>query len=1256
MKQPRSVLILGLGFFALVAQTLLFRDFLTAFEGSELGVGTFFGSWLLWVGLGAVTGRVASRRLECLTRRFELTVLFYIPAFLLQQYLITQARGLGGVAAYEVYPFGRMFAVSMIANAPVSLVTGLLFTLACRWWERESALPPARVYMLEALGGFLGGIAVTLLLANGVTAESVFWWAALVLVATSAIGWFASDSSREVAPRTADFIPQNLTHLPPLAATIDGCIANDSVDSGRRPRLRASVGSPRFIGCESVTKKSGRSYASGGILLVLLVSMPMIGASGFCGWWSRWNDRSQWSRLLPPQEFLGSFITPQAKYLYGRRGSQFVVMSAGGVSEALPNTEHASEVIALGLSQHPTAQNVLVVGTDSLGICLRLGELPQLGDVVWLHPDPEYPPALLQVLPPQPRAAARRLQVPGDEVRDHLQSHRGRFDLILLNLPDPTTLVLNRYWTREFFDLVKQGLADGGVVCTRVTGAANFMGDERVLLGSSALKTLESVFRHVALKPGDESWLIASDGASLTTAPAELRDRFARIEGAPRLYPPAGLMSLYAPDRIQFQLKEYHEAAASLDTALLVNRDRRPKSLLFGLLLAWRRSTLLSLASHVPILWAGGIWIVVCPIVIYGLLRLVYLLAPRGGHATPISITAAAAFDGRVLVFAAGLVGMSQSIVLMFLYQSRFGSLFLDIGLISSLFMFGSFAGSLVSERLVGRQRSERRLLLPAYLLLNLAFLALVMVVPDNAPRVVYAVLFAGCGVFAGLYFPIGAHRLRAAGQNAAPAGASLEMLDHWGGAAGALLSGWLLLPLLGAWLTLGVAALFVGVNLVPLVVRARPGYLPPDADWFDRLVRPTGYTLLGVAASVLAASQIVAAVRAEQEGQRLYEAAVIMTGSDELVSGSATCEDGRTLSYWSVLGSASADGSFVFDTESLAGGVSGYGGPVVTALYVSRDGILRDLRIIRSRETPAYVESLPDWLDQLPGHNVFEPAELEGIDALTGATITSDAVLESLRQAGPRFASAALGLKSETAAPAPRHRLDRQFVCLSVLLGVAVILRYIPRVWVRRGMLLTALVLTGFVWNLQFCSQQVIGILSSSLPGNWLSGSFLLVLVVPITVMLVGNVYCGYVCPFGAFQELVGDLRPKKLDTDPNKKVWRYGRAVKYVLLTLLVVLFGLTRDYGMLSADPLLTVFSPLGGHWALWFSMSLVVLSFFFRRFWCRNLCPAGAFLALLGGARILRRLIPPTIPGRCDLGVRAAGELDCLLCERCKHAQD
>ncbi|HID23497.1 MAG TPA: hypothetical protein EYP14_14020, partial [Planctomycetaceae bacterium] len=186
-RMVRGTLILGLGFFSLIAQTLLFRDFLTAFEGNELGIGSFFASWLLWVGLGAVGGRWAAQRLSGLTERFALTALLYLPAFALQHELLLSARSLSGVAAYEVFPFGRMFAVSLIVNAPISFTTGLLFTLACRWAASRSpgvkgsegetidaaGLPVARVYILETFGSFIGGLLVTVWLARGLPAERI---------------------------------------------------------------------------------------------------------------------------------------------------------------------------------------------------------------------------------------------------------------------------------------------------------------------------------------------------------------------------------------------------------------------------------------------------------------------------------------------------------------------------------------------------------------------------------------------------------------------------------------------------------------------------------------------------------------------------------------------------------------------------------------------------------------------------------------------------------------------------------------------------------------------------------------------------------------------------------------------------------------------------------------------------------------------------------------------------------------------------
>jgi polyferredoxin len=202
---------------------------------------------------------------------------------------------------------------------------------------------------------------------------------------------------------------------------------------------------------------------------------------------------------------------------------------------------------------------------------------------------------------------------------------------------------------------------------------------------------------------------------------------------------------------------------------------------------------------------------------------------------------------------------------------------------------------------------------------------------------------------------------------------------------------------------------------------------------------------------------------------------------------------------------------------------------------------------------------------------------------------------------------------------------------------------------------LLASLLVMGVLFNLQYSTQHVMALLSLRSPGNWLSGSFVLVFLVPLLVLLFGNVYCGYLCPFGALQELVGDLRPRRWATDPGKQVWRYGRSAKYGLLLLVVVLFALTRDFVVLSADPLITIFSVLRDWWALTLAALVVLLSLVFRRYWCRNLCPAGAFLALLCGVRLLKRFTPPTGPSRCDLGVRAASELDCMCCDRCRHEE-
>jgi hypothetical protein len=126
-----------------------------------------------------------------------------------------------------------------------------------------------------------------------------------------------------------------------------------------------------------------------------------------------------------------------------------------------------------------------------------------------------------------------------------------------------------------------------------------------------------------------------------------------------------------------------------------------------------------------------------------------------------------------------------------------------------------------------------------------------------------------------------------------------------------------------------------------------------------------------------------------------------------------------------------------------------------------------------------------------------------------------------------------------------------------------------------------------------------------------------------------------------------------------------RQARFIKYAVLFVLVIVFFLSRDRTTLAADPLISVFSGRLSLSDIQWSISerqssvLVILaiillgSLFYTRFWCRYLCPAGAFLSLFNKIAILKRILPARKFGRCEFGLTPTDQLDCIYCDRCRH---
>ena len=206
--------------------------------------------------------------------------------------------------------------------------------------------------------------------------------------------------------------------------------------------------------------------------------------------------------------------------------------------------------------------------------------------------------------------------------------------------------------------------------------------------------------------------------------------------------------------------------------------------------------------------------------------------------------------------------------------------------------------------------------------------------------------------------------------------------------------------------------------------------------------------------------------------------------------------------------------------------------------------------------------------------------------------------------------------------------------------------------------MLISTLAVGGFWLNAQYSSDQIASILSLHIPALRFAEPFIFIVGIPLLVIIFGNIYCGYICPFGVAQELLGYLVPQRFKLIPAVKPMRKARFVKYIVLLVLIVVFFLSRNRTTLSADPLISIFNfrsvKSDIHPAiLWIAAAGLIGSVFYTRFWCRYLCPVGGFLAILNKVAILKRYLPAKRFGKCEFGLTASDNMDCIHCDRCRY---
>ena len=133
------------------------------------------------------------------------------------------------------------------------------------------------------------------------------------------------------------------------------------------------------------------------------------------------------------------------------------------------------------------------------------------------------------------------------------------------------------------------------------------------------------------------------------------------------------------------------------------------------------------------------------------------------------------------------------------------------------------------------------------------------------------------------------------------------------------------------------------------------------------------------------------------------------------------------------------------------------------------------------------------------------------------------------------------------------------------------------------------------------------------------------------VGVILIGKLFCSYVCPIGSITEWLGKLGEKfKIRVEMPKMVDRPLRSLKYLIL--FAALY-----YTMTSSELFCKEFDPYFASVNLFSNTDIVLYfaipafvftllgSIFFRLFWCKYLCPLGAisniFLNIIGAVVVI-----------------------------------
>jgi len=733
-----------LGVFSIISQTMLIREFLVVAYGNELILGILFFNWLTGIFLGALFGaKIADRS----TNPLLVLVITILVMSLLLPFALGATRflyALSGTPAGTYIGFIPVSLFSALLIIPLAFFIGLSFPMAARAQMRtkekkgSKTKKIANLYIIEALGFLAGGLLYTFVLAG----------------------------------RVNPFAQVALAVLPPL------------------------------ITCSIMLLRS-KHYVTQAMLLILLTLNFTFLIPGVNNRLDSFTVNKRWQHAAP-LPLVYNLDSRYQNIAVSQLLDQNNLYLNTRFTAAFPDPEENRILAAHLYCQHPGPKEILVMGDALTG----LGEYLLKYDirrVVSLEFDPMVMHTILKFMPQAGMAIFKDprfdLQIRDGRkyVRDMIRSNI-KFDIIFLNLPEPSTLLLNRFYTRDFFLSLSGILNEGGVIAFRITSSENYASGLVSDYTATLYRTAASVFPEVVVAPGEHNFIFAgTQRGQVSLDPEVLAARYTASGAKPEKLAMI-FYSLYPTEKTAFINQTlYHSPGHS------INQDDRPiANFYYSKIMGWyaggKLPEILEGLEGLTLTHLGFFFLALL------ILRIGYLFLPR----SPRDRVKVLKSHTLLAVFTMGLVGISLELMIIYTFQNIFGYIYQVIGLIIAVFMLGLPLGALLSRGLLRKTRNKIKA--QSRITRRLIFLHFLMIIPTLALAGVshwlngvslhnQAIIFVitcltGCAV--GMVFPLAIHIYLGYKENIGEAAGFVDAYDHLGAAVGALLLGTLLLPLIG--------------------------------------------------------------------------------------------------------------------------------------------------------------------------------------------------------------------------------------------------------------------------------------------------------------------------------------------------------------------------------------------------------------------------------------------------------------------------